>query len=89
MGDCLTKDEPYGIFVRRRMGFSGGCDSNKPSTIQSDLTPNGLRRDQLSWMGNCTVRLGGICSGLDGFRWGSLTTILDYAKAVTCMSLGW
>lgn len=40
--------------------WSGGVDSNKPSTIQSETTPNGLRRDQLAWMNNCTVRQGGI-----------------------------
>lgn len=40
--------------------WSGGVDSNKPTTIQSQTTPNGLRRDQLAWANNCTVRIGGI-----------------------------
>jgi hypothetical protein len=40
--------------------WSGGVDSNKPSTVQSEVTPNGLRRDQLAWMTNATVRSGGI-----------------------------
>ena len=40
--------------------WSGGVDSNKPTSIQSQLSPNGLRRDQLSWLSNGTVRLGGI-----------------------------
>jgi len=40
--------------------WSGGVDSSKVTTIQSTLTPNGLRRDQLSWLNNATVRRGGI-----------------------------
>lgn len=40
--------------------WSGGVDSNKPITLQSQLTPNGLPRNMLAWMNNCTVRLGGI-----------------------------
>lgn len=40
--------------------WSGGVDSNKPSTIASDLTPNGLRRDQIAWGNNLTVRAGGL-----------------------------
>lgn len=40
--------------------WSGGVDSNKPSTIATEINPNGLRRDQLAWMTNATVRLGGI-----------------------------
>lgn len=38
----------------------GGVDSGKVSTIASELVPNGLKRDQLAWMTNCTVRGGGI-----------------------------
>lgn len=40
--------------------FSGGVDSSKVTTVQSDLTPNGLRRNQLAWLDNATVRGGGI-----------------------------
>jgi hypothetical protein len=40
--------------------WSGGVDSNKARTIESQLTPNGLKRNQLAWMTNATVRGGGI-----------------------------
>jgi hypothetical protein len=38
----------------------GGVDSGKVTTIASQLVPNGLARDQLAWMTNCTCRGGGI-----------------------------
>lgn len=40
--------------------WSAGVDSSRATTIQSDLTPNGLKRNQLAWMNNATVRGGGI-----------------------------
>lgn len=40
--------------------FSGGVDSVKVTTIQSDRNPNGLARDQLAWLNNAGVRDGGI-----------------------------
>lgn len=40
--------------------WSGGVDSLAVTTIQSQRTPNGLRRDQLAWLVNATVRGGGI-----------------------------
>lgn len=40
--------------------FSGGVDSNKVTTVQSQQNPNGLARNQLSWLINGTVRDGGI-----------------------------
>lgn len=40
--------------------FSGGIDSGRTTTILSQANPNGLRRDQLAWMVNATVRGGGI-----------------------------
>lgn len=42
------------------MDFSGGVDSSKVTTVQSDLTPNGLRRNQLAWLDNASVRGEGI-----------------------------
>ena len=38
----------------------GGVDSGKVPTIASELIPNGLKRNQLAWMTNCTVRGGGV-----------------------------
>jgi len=40
--------------------FAGGVDSQALKTVQSSLVPHGLRRDQLSWLNNATVRGGGI-----------------------------
>lgn len=40
--------------------FSGGVDSGKTTTAKSEINPNGIPRNQLSWLGNATVRGGGI-----------------------------
>lgn len=40
--------------------WSGGVDSSKVVTLQSDLNPNGLKRNQLAWLMNATVRKSGI-----------------------------
>lgn len=40
--------------------FSQGVDSGKVPTLQSELTPNGLKRNQVAWMKNATCRGGGI-----------------------------
>lgn len=40
--------------------FSGGVDSGKTTTVKSETNPNGLSRNQLSWLTNATVRGGGI-----------------------------
>jgi hypothetical protein len=42
------------------LDWSSGTNSLCVTTLASDQTPNGIRRDQLCWMGNCTVRDGGI-----------------------------
>ena len=42
------------------VNWSGGVDSVLVTTVQSDLNPNGIRRDQLCWLNNATVRDGGI-----------------------------
>lgn len=38
--------------------FNGGVDSYSVSTVQSALTPHGLRRDRLAWLSNATTRGG-------------------------------
>ena len=48
------------IITDGAVDFSGGIDSNKVTTIQSERNPNGLARNQLAWMDNCTCRDGGI-----------------------------
>lgn len=40
--------------------FSGGVDSGRTTTLQSQLNPNGLPRTMLAWLDNGTVRGGGI-----------------------------
>lgn len=42
------------------LDFAGGVNSYVPTTVQSAKNPNGLRRNQVSWMDNATVRGGGI-----------------------------
>lgn len=56
------------------MDFSHGVDSGKVTLLQSSANPNGLRRDQLAWLDNGTVRGGGIQQRP---TWRYLTTIAD------------
>ncbi len=42
------------------LDWSSGVNSLCVTTLASDQTPNGLRRDQLAWLSNATVRDGGI-----------------------------
>lgn len=62
------------ILIDGSFDFSGGVDSSKVTTVQSELNPNGLRRDQLSWMANATVRTIGI---LQRTGWQPLCRIAD------------
>lgn len=43
-----------------QLSFDGGVDSGRISTIESAANPRGLKRNQLAWLGNGTVRGGGI-----------------------------
>lgn len=56
------------------MEFSMGVDSGRVTLVQSQSNPNGLRRDQLAWLTNATVRGGGITQRP---TWHYLTTIHD------------
>lgn len=40
--------------------WSAGVDSGKLTTVKSERNPNGLERNKLAWLGNGTVRGGGI-----------------------------
>lgn len=53
------------ILIDGSMDWSGGVDSVKTTTIQSEMNPNGLARNELAWLNNGTVRDGGISP-----RWG-------------------
>ena len=55
------------------LDFSQGVDSHLVTTMQSALNPNGLSRNQLSWLVNGTIRNGGI-SPRSG--WENLGTIM-------------
>lgn len=56
------------------LDFVGGVDSGKIPLLQSTDNPNGLRRDQVAWLVNGTVRGGGITQRAG---WKYLTTIAD------------
>lgn len=56
------------------MDFSMGVDSGKVTLVQSASNPNGLRRDQVAWLTNGSVRGGGITQR-PGWRF--LTNITD------------
>ena len=64
--------------------FSGGIDSGRVSTIYSQSNPNGLKRNQLAWMTNCTVRGGGITQRVG---WNKIGTILPQAGLYQCGSV--
>lgn len=42
------------------LSFEGGIDSGRTPTIASESYPNGLKRNQLAWATNATMRGGGI-----------------------------
>lgn len=54
-----------GHIVDGSLDFSGGVNSLKVTTIQSERVQNGLKRNELSWLINGTTRGGGISP-----RWG-------------------
>lgn len=47
-------------YVDGSFDWSSGVDSSKVTTLASDLNPNGLKRNQLAWLTNATVRTAGI-----------------------------
>jgi hypothetical protein len=55
------------------MDWSGGVDSSKVPSIQSALNPNGLKRTQLAWLTNASVRGGGITQR---FGWQPLAKLI-------------
>lgn len=61
--------------------WSGGVDSESVPTIQSQLTTNGLRRNQLAWLDNATVRDGGI---YPRFGWAFRQTVAPGGKLYQC-----
>jgi hypothetical protein len=58
--------------VTGQMSFDGGVDSARVATIASEMNPNGLKPNQLSWANNATVR-GACISPRPG--WHYLTTL--------------
>lgn len=47
-------------FIDGTLDFSGGVDSIKVTTVQSEANPRGIARNQLPWLINAGVRDGGI-----------------------------
>lgn len=60
------------VLIDGTMDFSGGVNSYLTPTIASEKNPNGLKRNQLSWMNNATVRGGGITQRSGWTRLGAL-----------------
>ena len=57
-----------------QVDFSGGVDSGRVPSIQSEQNPTGLPRNQLAWLANATVRGGGITQRTG---WTKLATVND------------
>lgn len=72
MPSSRSSDQIY--LVDGMMDFSGGVDSGKVALVQSPSNPNGIRRDQLAWLRNGSVRGGGITQRSG---WKYLTTIAN------------
>lgn len=51
---------PNPILTDGSLDFSGGVNSYLVPTVASPQNPNGLKRNQLAWLNNATVRGGGI-----------------------------
>jgi hypothetical protein len=86
------------ILVDGSMDFSEGVNSNVVTTVESAKNPNGLKRTQVSWMNNATVRHGGIVQRmgwhirgripfLDMFQ-GQKTYVPFYANPYLIMVIG-
>lgn len=56
------------------LNWSDGIDSIKVTTVQSEKNPDGLKRTQLAWLNNASVRGGGI---LQRTGWQLLGTVHD------------
>lgn len=54
--------------------FDGGIDSGKVPTMENPQLPTGLKRNQLAWMTNCTVRSVGVLQ-----RTGWLKAVEDFS----------
>lgn len=71
----MAKTSSENLFVvDGSFDWTGGVDSSKVTTIRSDLTPNGVARNQLVWLNNANVRTGGI---IQRPGWQPLVKILD------------
>lgn len=55
-----NSDQEGVTIVDGSLDFSAGVNSYLTPTVASDRNPNGLKRNQLAWLNNATVRGGGI-----------------------------
>ncbi len=53
-------DTAVQVIVDGSFDWSGGVESSRTYTLQSELNPNGLARNQLAWLNNGILRTGGI-----------------------------
>lgn len=72
---AISTDNQY--IVDGSFDWSAGVDSSKVRTLQSELNPNGLSRNQLAWLNNGTVRTGSI---LQRTGWQPLFKIIESGK---------
>lgn len=68
--------------------WADGVDSQATTTIQSDLVTHGLKRSQLSWLTNATVRGGGILQRTGWIRLLDLLTSGLYQGGIVYEPIG-
>ncbi len=66
------------VLLDGSLDWSTGVNSIVTTTVQSNDTPNGLPRNALSWMDNCTVRAGGITQRFGWQAIGALPLVNQY-----------
>lgn len=60
MGKCRVATNGPALLSTGQIDFSGGVNSIKVPTIQSQANPTGIALNELPWLDNATVRDGGI-----------------------------
>ena len=68
----MAKNSQNVTMVDGSLDFSNGVNGYSVTTVQSDRNTNGLKRNQIAWMDNATVRGGGITQRTGWQNLGSL-----------------
>lgn len=75
----MASEDSYGLTkVDGSLDWSGGVNSILVSTVASERNPNGLKRNQLAWLDNATVRGGAITQRPGVLLNGTLPTVGTY-----------